>query len=67
MGVMSPGMISNEEPEGRGEFLGLWDDCSEKGRGLGDVSDPELNLSLGGSGAALFLEDLILDRESLDP
>ena len=60
--VVISGMISNEEVEGRGEFLGLCEDL-----GLGEVSDPELAFSLGGSGAALFLEDLMLDRESFDP
>ena len=62
--VDASGIISNEEVEGRGEFLGL-DNFSEEGLGLDEVSEAEL--VLGGSGAALFLEDLILVKESFDP
>ena len=62
--VDASGMISNEEVEGRGEFLGL-DNLSEEGLGLDEVSEAEL--VLGGSGAALFFEDLILVKESFDP
>lgn len=50
------GIISNEEVEGRGEGLGL-----------DELSEPELDFSLGGSGAALFLEDFIFVKESFDP
>ena len=60
------GIISNEEVEGRGEFLGL-ENFSDDGLELDEVSEPELVFSLGGSGAALFLEDFILVKESFDP
>ena len=75
-------MISNEDVDGRGEFLADTDN-SEEGLGLcvdwsvvDGLSDVVVGLGLalatddccwGGGGAALFLDDLMLDKESLDP